>query len=76
MNHQQDRFKASYTIKQFDELLPLFQALLPKYPPKAPRQLKIAADKRPLILYYQKNNPTQQALAFTFGLSPQDRANK
>jgi hypothetical protein len=59
MHYQQirkfsDRFKASYTVKQFDELLPLFQALLPKYAPKAPRQLTIAADKRFFILLSKK----------------------
>jgi hypothetical protein len=93
MNYQQirnfsDRFKAFYTVKQFDELLPLFpeELLLPKYAlngkkrnkkytPRSPRQLTTAEDKLFFILYYQKNNPTQQALAFTFGLS-QDRANK
>jgi hypothetical protein len=37
--------------------------------------LTTAEDKLFFILYYQKNNPTQQALAFTFGLY-QDRANK
>jgi hypothetical protein len=82
MNYQQirnfrDRFKASYTVKQFDELLPLFQEepLLPKYAAKAHCQLTTAEDKLFFILYYQKNNPTQEALAFAFGLS-QDRANK
>jgi hypothetical protein len=68
MNYQQirnfpDRFKASYTVKQFDELLPLFpeELLLPKYAlngkkrnkkytPRSPRQLTTAEDK--LFLYF------------------------
>jgi hypothetical protein len=37
--------------------------------------LPTAAEKLFFILYYLKNNPTQQALAFTFDL-PQDMANK
>jgi hypothetical protein len=37
--------------------------------------LPTAADKLLFILYCLKNNPTQQNLAFIFGLS-QDRANK
>jgi hypothetical protein len=40
--------------------------------PKLQTHLSTVADKR---FYYLKNNPAQQALVFTFGLS-QHRANK
>lgn len=85
-------FKAltSYTVTEFDSLLPYFETELNRYlenytlngkkrtrryTPKAEKQLPTVADKLFFVLYYLKNNPTQESLAFAFDV-PQDMCNK
>ena len=80
----------SYDVKKFDELLLYFENELEdyfqhytfngkprknKYTPKSKDPLPTAGDKLFFILYYLKNNPTQEALAYTFDLQ-QDMCNK
>jgi len=80
----------SFNVEKFNGVLMYFESALEdyfekytlsgkirrnKYSPKATEQLPSHADKLFFILYYLKNTPTQEALAFTFGLS-QDMCNK
>jgi hypothetical protein len=90
-NHSQKlKALTSYDVDKFYQILPYFQAELEdyfenytfegkkrtrKYVPKAPEQLSSVEEKLFFVLYYLKNNPTQEALGFTFGLS-QDMCNK
>lgn len=88
-NSQKLKALTSYSVEMFNEVLLYFESELEnyfekytlngkirsnKYSPKS-NQLPATSDKLFFILYYLKNNPTQEAMAFTFDLS-QDMCNK
>lgn len=89
-NPVQFKALTSLNVEDFDELLPLFvskwrsyienytfsgKIRQRKYSPKQEDGLITDAEKLFFILYYQKNNPLQEALAASFDLK-QDMANK
>jgi hypothetical protein len=89
-NKKQFLALTTLTVGEFDELLPRFEVSwdafikrykldgtprVRKYTPKDPTVLGSIDEKLFFILYYQKNNPLQEALAAAFDMD-QDMANK
>jgi hypothetical protein len=89
-NNKQFLALTTLHVSEFDELLPRFEMYwdsfinrykfdgtprLRKYTPKDTTVLQTIGEKLFFILYYQKNNPLQEALAAAFDME-QDMANK
>lgn len=89
-NPQQFRSLTSLSLEEFDTLLPVFEGVwlnfihrykldgrprTRRYSPRDTETLASVAEKLFFILVYQKNNPLQEFLAASFGLS-QDMSNK
>lgn len=89
-NPKQFQSLTSLSVEEFDNLLPLFEGAwlnfihrykldgtprTRRYAPRDAETLATVAEKLFFILVYQKNNPLQEFLAASFGLS-QDMSNK